>query len=356
MTGAVFHRTKIWQSATACLFTYVFLEFFIHQPALTDGKNASEFKENDVAAIVEDVPIFNNEIEAPIAGRLYLLQKDIFLLKRRQLDVLVQKRLVELEARNQGISPQELSAKIIENAPKVTIADIDAYYHQNLDKLSGIKKSTPEIKQQIEAYLINVKRDKAIRDYITPLFEKYAVTNMYQPPKLPTANVDITDSPSWGPFDAKVTIVEFSDYLCPSCRKAHVMTKKIKEKYKGKIRWIFKDYPLPKHKGADYLAMAARCAGDQNRFWEFQDILFDYKKKNISRDDLMNDAASLELDIDRFALCLDNRKYFSAVQKDMKEVDSVGVNATPTFIINGKLHPGAPDEQTFSVMIEKDLN
>ena len=71
---------------------------------------------------------------------------------------------------------------------------------------------------------------------------------------------------------------------------------------------------MPKHRGADYLAMAARCAGDQNKFWEFQDILFDYKKTNISRDDLMNDAASLELDIDRFALCLDNRKYFSAVQ------------------------------------------
>jgi len=84
--------------------------------------------------------------------------------------------------------------------------------------------------------------------------------------------------------------------------------------------------------------------------------LFDYKKTNISRDDLMNDAASLELDIDRFALCLDNRTYFSAVQKDMKEVDSAGGNAIPTFIINGKLHPGAPDEQTFSVMIEKDLN
>jgi hypothetical protein len=79
LTGAVFHRTKIWQSSTACLFTYVFLEFFIHQPALTDGNNASEFKENDVAAIVADVPIFNKEIEAQIAGRRYLLQKDIFL-------------------------------------------------------------------------------------------------------------------------------------------------------------------------------------------------------------------------------------------------------------------------------------
>ena len=113
---------------------------------------------------------------------------------------------------------------------------------------------------------------------------------------------------------------------------------------------------MPKHKGADYLAMAAQCAGDQNKFWEFQDILFDYKKTNISRVDLMNDAVFLELDIDRFALCLDNRKYFSAVQKDMEEVDSVGVNATPIFIINGKLHPGAPDEQTFSVKIKKDLN
>lgn len=356
LSGFVFQRNSTWQSISACLFIYALSGFFIQQPARGLSNGTLRSASSDIAAVVADKPILHKEIEAPIAGRLYSLKKDIYLLKHKQLEARIQKRLIELEANNQGISANELSQKIIKNATKVTFTDVDKYYQKNYDRLSGRKESETKIKQQIANYLVKENRTKTMWGYVKPLFEKYNVKDLYQPPKLPTANVDIMNSPSWGPVEAKVTIVEFSDYLCPSCRKAHSITKRIKEKYKGKIRWIFKDYPLKRHRGAAYLAMAARCADEQDKFWEFQDTLFGYKIKDISRNDLLNDAASLNLDVDRFALCLDNRAYLYAVQKDLQDVQSAGVNATPSFIINGKLHPGVPDEQTFSKMIDEALN
>ena len=356
LAGFVFQKNRIWQFVSVSLFIYIFTGFFIQQLAFGPGDENLSPVSSDIAAIVAKEPILHREIEAPIAGRLYVLEKGIYQFKHRQLEFRIQQKLIELEAKTQGISVNELSQKILWNTQKVTNNDIDAYYQKNYDKFSGRKESLALIRQQIANYLLNESGTKAMQEYLAPLFEKYGVRELYLPPKLPFANVDIMDSPSWGPVEAKVTIVEFSDYLCPSCREAHGITQKIKEKYNGRIRWIFKDYPLKRHKGADYLAVAARCAEEQDNFWEFQDILFDYEKTDISRDDLLSDAASLNLDVDRFSLCLDNGTYSYAVQKDLQDARSAGVNATPSFIINGKLHSGVPDEQAFSKMIDEVLN
>ncbi len=77
-----------------------------------------------------------------------------------------------------------------------------------------------------------------------------------------------------GPADALVVVVEFSDYLCPGCRKGYEITKTIRDKYRDRIRWVFKDFPLDRHEGADKMAEAAHCANDQGKFWQYQDLLF----------------------------------------------------------------------------------
>ncbi len=89
-----------------------------------------------------------------------------------------------------------------------------------------------------------------------------------------TGALEIEDDPGMGPADALVVVVEFSDYLCPGCRKGYEITKTIRDKYRDRIRWVFKDFPLDRHEGADKMAEAAHCANDQGKFWQYQDLLF----------------------------------------------------------------------------------
>ena len=194
-----------------------------------------------------------------------------------------------------------------------------------------------------------------MKEIAKPLRDQYPVTDYLTEPPLPFTDVSVGDSPSWGPSDAAVTIVEFSDYLCPACRAAHPTTRKIREAFAGKIRWVFKDFPLDRHPGAKKLAEAARCADEQGRFWEFQDLLF-ASKDNPKTDQLAGFAQELGMDADRFGQCYQSGKYTAQIAQSIRDARSAGVEATPTFVINGQLKPGAPDFDEFSDIINNELH
>jgi protein-disulfide isomerase len=354
LTGAALKKKNLWQSVSAALITLVAFSTLIDYGSGADTASPDKADHN-IAAIVAGAPIYHADLEAKIAGNLYGLKKQIFLLKRGQLEARIQNRLLTLEAEAQGISTDELMADIYAGTPGVTEKDVADYYRENQSRLSKIKEDPAILRNKVTAYLNSQKRLSTMQAYLVPLMEKYQVKDLYKPPVLPLANVEIHNNFSLGPENAAVTIVEFSDYLCPSCRKAHHITQKIREKYKGKIRWIFKDYPLQRHKGAKYLAMAARCAGEQGKFWEFQDLLFSAEKTDLTRKDVMAFAASLGLDLEKFAKSMDNRTFLADVEQDLADVKKAGVNATPTIIINGKLHPGSPSYEEFSTIIDKEL-
>jgi protein-disulfide isomerase len=354
LTAAALKKKNVWQSVSTVLITLVAFSTLINYGSGADTASPDK-ADLRIAAIVAGAPIYHEDLEAKIAGSLYELKKQIFLLKRGQLETRIQNRLLALEADAQGISTDRLMADIYAGAPRVTEKDVDDYYRENQSRLSKIKENPARLRNKVAAYLNSQRRLSTMQAYLMPLMEKYRVEDLYKPPVLPLANVEIHNNFSQGPENAAVTIVEFSDYLCPSCRKAHHVTKKIQEKYKGKIRWIFKDYPLQRHKGAKYLAMAARCAGEQGKFWEFQDLLFTAEKTDLTRKDVLAFAASLGLDLEKFAKSLDSRIFLADVEQDLADVKKAGVNATPTIIINGKLHPGSPSYEEFSTMIEKEL-
>lgn len=167
--------------------------------------------------------------------------------------------------------------------------------------------------------------------------------------------LEIDKDPSMGPDDALVVIAEFSDYLCPGCRKAHEFTKTIKDKYKGRIRWVFKDFPLEHHAGADRMAEAAHCANDQGKFWDYQDLLFSSEKTPDSQQ-LIEYAKILGLDDEKFRNCMGNRKYQSKVENNVKNGKEMGISAIPTFIINGKMILGVPSPEKFEKIIKKALS
>jgi protein-disulfide isomerase len=157
------------------------------------------------------------------------------------------------------------------------------------------------------------------------------------------------DIHSIGPKDAKVTIVEYSDYQCPFCRRFREDTfNRILEAYPDDVKFIFKNFPLESiHPMAYPAAEAAECAGEQGHYWEYHDKLFGNSEwQDQGKAAFLTYAEELGLDIESFTQCIDDRKYKSKVDNDLKEGLKLGVRGTPAFIINGKLISGA---QPFSV-------
>jgi len=165
-----------------------------------------------------------------------------------------------------------------------------------------------------------------------------------------TVRVDSGDS-TMGSADAPVTVMEFSDYQCPYCAKfARGEGKQLEETYvkEGKVRFIYKDFIIIGQEST-WAAEAARCAGDQGRFWDYHDKLFDSQqgenKGFFSKPNLKKFAAELGLDTAQFNQCLDSDKYQNAVQRDTAEGKRLGVRGTPTIFVNGQMITGATFEQ-----------
>jgi predicted DsbA family dithiol-disulfide isomerase len=142
-----------------------------------------------------------------------------------------------------------------------------------------------------------------------------------------------------GSKNAKVTIIEYSDFQCPFCRRLHLSMKKLIQE--ENVKWIYRHYPLSSiHPLAARAAEAAECAGDQGKFWEFADALFDSQKKLRSDELLLALGTRLNLDQKNFQGCLSSGKFKSRVQAQTEEGASLLIQGTPTFFINGKRKTG----------------
>ena len=147
-----------------------------------------------------------------------------------------------------------------------------------------------------------------------------------------------------GPADAKVTLVEYGDYECPHCGRAHPIVKAVQKRLGSRLRFVFRNFPLNNaHPHAQAAAEAAEAAGAQGRFWEMHDVIFE-NQDALETDDLRRYAEELGLDVDRFASELDRGVYADRVRRDFTSGVRSGVNGTPTFFINGARFDGSWDE------------
>jgi len=181
----------------------------------------------------------------------------------------------------------------------------------------------------------------------------------------------VDDDPVEGKADAKVTIVEFSDFQCPFCRKFFIETYgQLKKDYidTGKVRLVFRDFPLVSlHPSAESAALAAQCANEQGTFWQFHDKIFSEQMKResdpttvqttitFSVDDLKTWASQIGVDNSKFNQCLDSKKYAQEVQKDTDAGTQAGVDGTPTFFIGSQRVVGAQPYSVIKTAIEQEL-
>ena len=189
-----------------------------------------------------------------------------------------------------------------------------------------------------------------------PTAQPTAAAQATATPPIVVENVSVDDDPSWGPADAPVTIVEFSDFQCPYCARFVTQTlPQIKQQYEGKVRFVFRDFPLSTiHENAEKAAEAAGCASDQGKFWEYHDKLFS-SQSALDVASLKSYASQLGLDTATFDQCLDSSKYAQEVQKDLQDGTSYGVDGTPAFFVNGLLVVGAQPFASFQTIIDAAL-
>jgi protein-disulfide isomerase len=161
-----------------------------------------------------------------------------------------------------------------------------------------------------------------------------------------------------GDPNAPITMIEYSDYQCPFCKRFFDESEAILRKEYiegGKVKMIYRDFPLPGHPYAMPSAEAANCAKDQGKFWAYHDLIFK-NQNNLATIDYLKLAEELKMNVQEFKNCLDSNKYTQKIQNDYNSASSIGVNGTPTFFINGKQVVGAQPYSVFKNIIEQELN
>jgi protein-disulfide isomerase/uncharacterized membrane protein len=321
----VFDLSRIWESLSIILIFSIGSLFFIYRENVSEFKVVSETNDDSIAAKVNGDVITMEEVEHPLIQSIYSLRTKIYQLKKDRLEQLIRERLINKQAKLKGMSDKELINLILKDKSD----NFDVKFEQS-------------------------KKEEKLIKYADSLKPNCNIKVFLQPPVLPVLNVPITDDPYLGDQGAPVVVIEFSDYMCPACRKGHKIAESIKEKYKNRIHWVFKDYPLEQHKGADRMAEAAHCANDQGKFWQYQDFLFS-SENNPGPEEFKRYAQSLGLDEKKIIKCINNRKYRPKVEENVKHGKEIGISATPTYIINDQMISGALSYEKFEELIEEAL-
>jgi protein-disulfide isomerase len=157
-----------------------------------------------------------------------------------------------------------------------------------------------------------------------------------------------------GDKNAKVTLVEYSDFQCPYCGAVTPTLEKILSDYKGKVKLIFRHYPLSFHENAQKAAEASECASEQGKFWEMHDKMFT-NQSALTVDNLKQYAKDLKLNTTKFNSCLDSGKYAQKVKDEETQGTQYGVEGTPATFVNGTLVSGAVPYDSFKQVIDAAL-
>jgi protein-disulfide isomerase len=312
------------------------------------GKNAP------VARIAGEV-VTADELDKSIRNELNEMEQKTYDLRKQALDQLINQRLVEQKAKAAGKEVADfLRAELATKVAEPKDEEVRALY-ERAKAAKQVEEPFDKVKDQIVGFLKQQKGQAVLAQYLEQLRAESKVEVLlpaYLPPKVEVAAL----GPSKGPENAPITIVEFSDFQCPYCARAEPTVKDLMEleKYKGKIRLVYRDYPLEFHKLAPKASEAAHCAGDQGKYWEMHGRLFAATPK-LELTDLKGYARELSLDAGRFDKCLDSGEKTKLVQEHFKAGADAGVRGTPAFFINGRLISGAQPLEAFKTIIDAEL-
>lgn len=301
--------------------------------------------------------ITEKELGAETKGPLGQMEAEyherVYQARKQALDELIGKRLLEAKAKTEGITTDALvEREVTGKLAAPTDAELQGIYDQT--KASG-RPLPPfeQIKGDIARFVKEQKSTQVRTEYMDKLKKEAKVEVLLPPLLLPKVEVAAV-GPSKGDPKAPITIVEFSDFECPFCGRAEPAIRRVLDEYKGKVRLVYRDYPLPFHAKAQKASEAALCADDQGKYWDMHQKLFD-NQQALEVPQLKEYARGLGLDAGKFDACLDQGAKAKTIDVSKKDGAAIGVNGTPAFFINGRPLSGAQPFEKFKEIIDAEL-
>jgi protein-disulfide isomerase len=284
------------------------------------------------------------------------LETEIASLRRKAVNDLVGKRVLEREARRQGISVEALLAREVDaKVPAPTEAEVTTLLERRRREVGITPEQEPTMRERLKQYLVQQKNAQQRERYVGELRRAASVEMAIPEPRALRVFVPTDGEPTLGPATAPVTIVEFSDFQCPFCQRVQPTLKTLLRDYPDKVRLVYRDFPLPQlHREAKKAAEAARCAGEQGKFWEYHDLLYANPARQ-REPDLRRYADQLGLEESRFTDCLRSGRHVATVERGMADGKKLGVSGTPSFFVNGAPVIGAQGLDEFKAIVEREL-
>ncbi len=304
-----------------------------------------------VAARVGDEVITVAELDAQIKEDLWKRQTGdgnpsrLYELRLSAVKSLVAQRALDVEAKKRGLTSDAMLEAEFKNLPPIDDAAVKAFYDQNAAQMQGRPLET--ITPQIRSHLENEAKRKAVDAIIAKTETKIELVR-------PRVEVSAA-GPARGPADARVTIVEFSDFQCPYCQKAKPVLDEIESRHPKDVRIVYRHLPLDSlHPRARASAEAAACAEEGNKFWEYHDRLF-ANNRALADADLRKYAVEVGLDTAAFDECVRTRRHQAKVEADVQEAKRLGITGTPAFVVNGIMMSGLKSADDFDAVIKEEL-
>jgi protein-disulfide isomerase len=304
-----------------------------------------------VLATVNGQPITAAEIEASLQPLILRTQQEIYALRNKELTLRINDTLLQQEAQKQKVTPVALlNAAIKAQAAQITEADARQFYDQNKDRISN---EFAQVKAQIIQYLQR-SEERKVEESLAAQWRKTARVQVFlTAPAPPVFTISTADQPRKGNPQAAVTIVEFTDFQCPSCAQAQPVIEQALQEFDGKVQLVVRDFPLEKHAEAFKAAEAAEAARAQGKYWEYIALLFQ-NQAALSKDKLKDYAAQLKLDAQQFTAALEAGTFADKVQHDAQEGLRLGVSGTPTLFVNGR-RVAEPSYEALKAAIQEAL-
>ena len=308
---------------------------------------------NDKVAEVDGRAVTRAELDRAGGKPLADLRLQLYRAEQQKIDELIIEKLLSSEAQKKGISSATLLEQEVESKiPAVTKEEIEALYNNNKER---IPVELEKVRDKIADFVKNQKTETAKSQYLKRLKERAKIATYLKPPPIYRVHVPMQGSPFKGGENATVTVVKFEDFQCPFCKQVQPTLAELLKRYDGKVKLVHRDLPLDSiHPLARQAAEAARCAGEQGKFWEYHDVLYANSTK-LSLEDLKGYADELGLNSPSFLSCYNGGKFKAAVQNDFEVGSRLGITGTPTFFINGRQISGALPVESFAAVIDEEL-
>ncbi len=297
---------------------------------------------SETVAKAGDWKLSLEEVDKALADKLHELRET-------RIQEMVIEHLLSKEAKALGVSAADLLEKQVDaKVAPPSKEEVAAFIATNRSRLPNEGQG---MEDRIREFMLDKKRDQAREEYMKVLWERHKVEILLHPPRV---SVNAPNDLSRGNANAPITLIEFSDFECPYCRRAQPVLRSLEKEYGDKIRFVFRHYPLPFHEQAPKASEAAQCAADQGQFWQFHAALFT-EGTALAPADLKKTAGKLGLKQNQFDECLDSGRHAGRVAQDTAEGKQLGITGTPTFFVNGIRLVGAVPLERFKQIIDSEL-